>query len=160
MNDDTEKSARLLTVGWREWIALPDLALPRLKAKVDTGARTSALHTFELDPYRDGGELRVRFGMHPKQRNATEVVYADAAVTDRRTVSDSGGHREERFVITTDVELGGRRWPIELTLTDRDTMLFRMLLGRSAMNGRLCVDPSLSYCCGRPPKRRRHSGKA
>lgn len=159
MNDDTEMSTPLLTVGWREWVALPDLELPRLKAKVDTGARTSALHTFELDPYRDGGALRVRFGMHPKQRNATEVVYADAPVTDRRTVSDSGGHREERFIITTDMVLAGRRWPIELTLTDRDTMLFRMLLGRSAMNGRLRVDPSLSYCCGRPPGRWRRSGE-
>ncbi|HEY5680660.1 MAG TPA: RimK/LysX family protein [Pseudomonadales bacterium] len=123
--------------------------MDRVKAKIDTGARTSALHAFELDTVNRRDGLWVTFAVHPNQRDEESVVRSQAKVTDRRIVRDSGGHEEERFVITTDVEMGGERWPIELTLTARDNMGFRMLLGRTAMRGRYMVDPARSYTTGR-----------
>jgi len=136
----------LHTIGWREWVSLPDLGIPRLKVKVDTGARTSALHAFSVEPYTDEeGHDRVRFGMHPVQKDQQTVVYCDAPVKDRRVVRDSGGHETERFVIETTIQLGGHEFVAEVTLTDRDNMMFRMLLGRTAMKGRFAVDPQSSY---------------
>lgn len=133
-----------IDVGWREWIALPELALPAIKAKVDTGARTSALHAWHVEAYESGGAPWVAFRLHPLQRNTTLSCVCHAPVHDRRMVSDSGGHRERRYVIESTMALGEQRWPIEITLTDRDTMLFRMLLGRQAMHG-LRVVPDASF---------------
>ena len=144
MNEDN-----LLTVGWREWLALPALGLPAIKAKVDTGARTSALHAFETERLKRGGKDIVRFGMHPIQKNSALVVPCEAELVDMRKVSDSGGHTEMRYVIETCVELGGQQWMIEMTLTNRDSMRFRMLLGRKAMEGRILVDPRASYLWGK-----------
>lgn len=138
-----------MTLGWREWVALPDLGLDAIKAKVDTGARTSALHAFELRTFEARGIERVEFKMHPNQRDTRTVVVCVADIVDERTVRDSGGHAERRFVIETPVRIGGREWPIELTLTARDDMMFRMLLGRTAMKGRAIVDPSRSYLSSR-----------
>ena len=139
-----------VAVGWREWIAFPELGLPHVKAKMDTGARTSALHAFELEPFDRDGREWVRFAIHPLQRRTDLVVWRETEVADVRAVSDSGGHKEQRYVIHTDLVLGGKRWPIECTLTNRDTMLFRVLLGRTALAGRILVDPENSYLTGRP----------
>ena len=139
----------LLQIGWREWAAFPDLKIPKIKAKIDTGARTSALHAFYVEPYRDKGVPMVRFGIHPRQKRTDVEIECVAEVADRRNVSDSGGHRERRYVIVSTVELGGLSWPIELTLTNRDTMRFRVLLGRTAMEERVLIDPGASFLLGK-----------
>ena len=138
-----------MTLGWREWVGLPELGIPRIKAKVDTGARTSALHAFEVGEFEEGGRRYVRFKMHPIQHDDDQVVECVAEVIDRRSVRDSGGHSEERWVIATDIHIGDEVWPAEVTLTARDDMLFRMLLGRTAIKGRAVVDPARSYLHGK-----------
>ena len=142
-----------ISLGWREWVALPDLDISRIKAKVDTGARTSCLHTFRTEPYTQDGERRVRFWVHPVQNDMHQVVECDARVLDEREVSDSGGHKELRLVIETTLVLGGESWPVEMTLTNRDTMQFRMLIGLTAMAGRATVFPEASYLAGEPALR-------
>lgn len=137
-----------ITLGWREWVLLPELNLPPLKAKIDTGARTSCLHAFSLQPFNKGRADWVRFGMHPHQHDPETKVFCEAEVVDKRIVTDSGGHREERYVISTLLGLGKAQWPIEITLTNRDTMRFRMLLGRTAMQEKIIVDPGASYLLG------------
>lgn len=142
-------------LGWREWLSLPDLGIGHIKAKIDTGARTSCLHAFYVEPLRRDGRDRVRFGVHPLQRNSRDVVHCEAEVLDQRQVSDSGGHRELRFVIATRLVLLGFDDLIELTLTNRDSMQFRMLIGRTAMAaGGFHVDPSASYLAGRRASRK------
>lgn len=137
------------TIGWREWVALPDLNLPALKAKVDTGARTSALHAFLIEPYNNDGVDMLRFMIHPIQLNDSLEVECHAPVFDFREVTDSGGHREMRYVIQSRLVIGNIEQTIEMTLTNRDTMRFRMLLGRRAMANRFVVDPGASYVNGK-----------
>ena len=141
-------------IGWREWISLPSLGIPWIKAKVDSGARTSAIHAFQVEPFEEDGKKRVRFLVHPIQRRTDICIECIADVIDRRVVSDSGGHREWRYVIQVPVKIGETEYPIEATLTNRDTMAFRMLLGRTAMVHFL-LDAEKSFVLGRPaaPKR-------
>lgn len=137
-------------LGWREWVALPAFGIPRIKAKIDTGARTSSIHAYGIETFRRHGERWVRFKLHPFQGDLVTVIHVEAPLLAERRVRTSGGHESLRPVILTEVEVLGRSWPIELTLNTRDQMGFRMLLGREALNkGRFLVDPSRSYVAGR-----------
>jgi hypothetical protein len=145
-------------LGWREWLALPAFGIEYIKAKIDTGARTSALHAFYLEPFTRDDMPWIRFGIHPNQGSSEEVVHCEAAVADRRSVTDSGGHREDRYVIQTPITIGEQEIVTEITLTDRENMRFRMLLGRTAMRGQFLVDPGRSYLSRpRPPRKRNKS---
>ncbi|MFA6162946.1 MAG: ATP-dependent zinc protease [Methylobacter sp.] len=137
-------------LGWREWLALPELNIARIKAKIDTGARSSALHAFAIEPYRKGGQRWIMFAMHPLQERTDILVECHAQVKDRRWVSDSGGHKQRRYVIETQLIAGQSVVRAEMTLTNRDNMRFRMLLGRTAMDNRFIIDPSSSYLLGKP----------
>lgn len=142
-------------IGWREWVALPQLGLDHVKAKVDTGARTSTLHAFFVESYRSGGKDWVRFGVHPYQRDTVTKRECIAEVLDERMVADSGGNREKRYVIESEAEIGNMKFLIEITLSNRDTMMFRMLLGRTALHRRFIVDPDRSYLIGKRPKKKK-----
>ena len=135
-------------IGWREWISLPDLGVDAIKVKIDTGARSSALHAYDVERFRRRGRDFVRFGIHPIQRNDRQVILAVAELVDERNVRDSGGHVERRPVIRTSAQLNGRLWKIDVTLTNRDEMGFRMLLGRRALVNRFLVDPARSFLAG------------
>ena len=141
----TSHMTNKITVGWREWLGLPELGIDKIKAKVDTGARTSCIHAFRVEEFTQEEQVWVRFWVHPIQDDNNTEIQCQAKVIDQRTVTDSGGHQEQRYVIQTQLLIGGQQWPIEATLTNRDTMKFRMLLGRTAMAGRIVVDPELSY---------------
>jgi hypothetical protein len=141
-----------LVIGWREWLALPDLGVPQIKAKVDTGARTSALHAFDLERFRRRGRDMLRFTVHPYQRSVETTIRCEATLIDERVIRNSGGAEERRPVIETLAALGGWEWTIELTLTRRDVMGFRMLLGRQAVRNRLLVNPGRSYLVGKKKK--------
>ncbi|MFV0574164.1 MAG: ATP-dependent zinc protease [Vibrio sp.] len=134
-----------IIVGWREVLSLPELGIKQIKAKVDTGARSSCLHAFKIETFEKNTELWVRFWIHPLQNNNNHVQICESKIIDRRTVKDSGGHAEERYVIETLLDFNGEQWPIEVTLTNRENMLFRMLLGRTAMHDRIIVDPAASF---------------
>jgi len=144
-----QKDAGLLTVGWREWIAFPGLGIDKIKAKVDTGARTSALHAFRVAPFERDGIPYVAFSIHPNQRDQLTVVDCEAPVMDRRCVRDSGGHSEMRYVIAAEISIGPHRLTAEVTLTDRDSMQFRCLLGRTALRQNFLVDSGRSYLLGK-----------
>ena len=155
-NMASEKNTELMTLGWREWVGLPQLGIEMIKAKVDTGARTSVLHAFEVRTISDGPRLQVEFKLHPNQRDNETIIVCRADVIDERTVTDSGGHKESRWVIETPMTIGPHTWPIEITLTARDDMRFRILIGRTAIKNRAMVNPSRSYLVG---KKRRSKAK-
>lgn len=140
-------------LGWREWVGLPELNIPHIKAKIDTGARSSALHAFSIDPYRKGHQRWVMFAIHPVQKCDDIIIECHAPIKDQRVVSDSGGHKQRRYVIETPLLIGPTLLTVEMTLTNRDSMRFRMLLGRTAMNKRFIIDPAASYLQGNMPIR-------
>ncbi|MCA9102685.1 MAG: RimK/LysX family protein [Pirellulales bacterium] len=145
-----KKPLNLPVIGWREWVALPELGIDSIKVKVDTGARSSSLHAYDLREIRRGGATLVRFKVHPTQRNTRTIVVAEADVLEYRSVRSSSGKASRRPVIVTHVTLLGRTWPVELTLANRDEMGFRMLLGREAIRRRFLVDAGRSYLGGAP----------
>ena len=147
-------SQSLPLVGWREWIKLPDLRVPLIKAKIDTGARSSALHAFDIKLIRRRGKDLVRFNVHPFQRDTRTAIVAEAELLEHRMVRSSGGHETLRPVVLTTIELLDQKWVIELTLASRDVMGFRMLLGRQALRRRFLVDPGRSFLCGEPDSER------
>lgn len=142
-------STRLVTLGWREQLALPQLGIDMLKAKLDTGARSSSLHVDTLETFRRDGATWLRFTLHGGRRQPL-AVHCEAPALDRRSVTDTSGRRTERWFIRSEVELAGARFSVDINLTDRRHMLFPMLLGRSALSGRFIVDPARSYTQSRP----------
>lgn len=149
------KTSEPAVIGWREWVALPQLVIPRIKVKVDTGARSSALHAFDIHRFERDGKTWVSFKVHPFQRNWSRTVSAEAEVVEYRKIRSSGGHVTLRPVILTPVKFMDEIWPIELTLVSRDAMGFRMLLGREAVRGKFLVDAGKSYYGGRPKAKKR-----
>lgn len=158
---DGPHDAASTRVGWREWVSLPDLGVDWIKAKIDTGARTSSLHAFDLECERDGGEQVARFTVRPWQGSQEDPVPVTCPVLDEREVRSSSGHAEARLVVGLRVRLAGREVPAEVTLSRRDEMDFRMLVGREALAHGFVVDPAASYLGGRPPLalRRRNRGR-
>lgn len=138
----------LPVIGWREWVQLPELSTTRVKAKIDTGARTSSLHAIHLQTFDRDGKTFVRFQFHPLQRNTELTAKAEAEVLEFRSVRSSNGHVSRRPVIITPITLHGQTWNVELTLANRDEMGFRMLLGREALRDRFLVDSGRSYVSG------------
>jgi hypothetical protein len=147
-------------IGWREWVRFPDLRVDSIKAKVDTGARTSSLHAFDLREFERNGVTWVRFMVHPEQRKSTPTIPVELPLKAKRRVRDSGGKTELRPVVEAKVELLGQSWPIEITLTSRDAMGFRMLLGRQATRSRFVVDPGGSFYGGKRIRKRKSTSKA
>jgi hypothetical protein len=146
--EEQVETTQMKALGWREWVQLPDLVDVPIKAKVDTGAKTSSLHAFFIEPYTKDGKPWVKFLLHPNQNDNDIEVECHAAVSDRREVSDSGGHKEKRYVIESSIVMGKDVLIAELTLTDRDSMSFRMLLGRNLLRGAFVVDSGSSFLMG------------
>lgn len=146
-NETIRMPAATRLVGWREWLALPDLGVVAIKAKMDSGARSSALHVVRQERFHNAGTPWVHFTVESDGIGSPSVE-AEAEIVDERNVTDSGGHTTKRPFIRTRVRLGDQIWPIEVNLADRRHMLFPMLFGRTAMLGRLLVDPAHSYLFG------------
>jgi hypothetical protein len=140
----------LITLGWRERLALPQLGIGMLKAKLDTGARSSSLHVDTLEEFQRDGATWLRFTMHVGRRQPLHVA-CEAPALDRRAVTDTGGRRTERWFIRSEFQLAGQHFSVDINWTDRRHLLFPLLLGRSALNGRFAVDPARSYTQPRPP---------
>ena len=149
---DQETSCQV--IGWREWVALPELGIRMVKAKVDTGARSSALHAYDIRPINKDGDQWVRFCVHPIQRNNHDSIECEARVLEYRAIRSSNGKVEKRPVIETPVKILDVTWNVELTLTNRDEMGFRMLFGRQAIRGRFFVDAKNSFYGGKPGKKK------
>ncbi len=142
------------TVGWREWVRLPEIGIKRIKAKIDTGARSSSLHAYDIEIVDVSDIQQVKFKVQPLQKNRDRVIEACLPVAEFRKVRSSNGQTTTRPVVRTRLELFGCRYEIDLTLFDRTKMGFRMLIGREALGGRFVVDASSSYCGGKPKKKK------
>ena len=145
MTKVTPKGKQLSVIGWREMLILPELKVEGIKAKIDTGARTSALHAFNCQEFLRNGQKMIRFIINPHQRDRHYRILAEAELLEYRKVKNSGGQVQLRPVIMTPVQLGEHQWQVELTLTNRDVMGFRMLLGRQAIRARFAIDPGRSF---------------
>jgi hypothetical protein len=148
MTKEKKKAARKTVVGWREWVGMPELEIRAIKAKLDTGALSAALHAEEIEVFEEEGVKRVRFKVLPRQKSARGAKLHVADVIDERVVRSSSGHEELRPVISTEIALGLYTWRVEMTLTNRDAMGFRLLLGRDSLRRRFLIDPGRSYLFG------------
>lgn len=155
----SEKKSPLPVIGWREWVSLPDLGIKQIKVKVDTGARSSSLHAFDLHEFERDGEAWVRFKVHPDQRKTAVTVVAEAKILDKRNVRSSSGKASMRPVIATSIRLLGATFIAEVTLANRDAMGFRMLLGREAFRGNFLVDAGGSFFGGKPKRKKKRKRK-
>lgn len=151
---DKEVKSNSKIIGWREWATLPDLGIMAIKGKIDTGAKTSSLHAYDIEAFEKGGKSYVKFKVHPLQHDFSVVVECTALLVDKRHVTDSGGHKEERFVIRTSMVIAGFKKRIELTLTNRKSMKYRMLIGRAALK-HFYIDATQSYLSGKTLKQKR-----
>lgn len=140
----------VIDLGWAEWLALPQLDIPYMAAKVDTGAKTSCIHAFAVEPFDKDGTTWLNIGIHPIQNNNEVEIWRQLPASEQRIVRDSGGHEESRWEIKTEIAIGGQSWNSDITLTSRDSMQFRMLLGRSAMAGNARVLPGKKFLLGNP----------
>jgi hypothetical protein len=138
-----------VVIGWREWIRFPDFSGVRVRAKIDTGARTSALHAANIKVFEQDGRPMVSFDMFPRARSTETIVPCMAPLIARRRIRNSGGQETFRYIIETNIEIGGDVWPIEISLTQRDRLQLRMLLGRTALGGRYLVDPVNCHLLGK-----------
>lgn len=150
-----KKQINLPVIGWREWVTLPGLGIKNIKVKVDSGARSSSLHAFNLKIFDREGVQWVKFRVQPAQRSDEDSVVVESEILEFRSVRSSSGVAKMRPVIVTDLELLGERWPVEITLASRDEMGFRMLLGREAFRGRFLVDGGNSYYGGKPKRKKK-----
>lgn len=150
LSSSRSSKASLSVIGWRETIALPQLNVNYLKAKIDTGARSSALHAFKIEEFQLNNKLMIRFQIHPFQRDNKQIIMAEAELLEYRQIKSSNGHTQNRPVILTSAKLGEQQWQIELTLTNRDVMGFRMLLGRQALRNRFLINPGKSFLQSNP----------
>jgi hypothetical protein len=155
----TEPAHSTTITGWREWVSLPSAGIPWLKAKLDTGARSSSVHAYGVELVGAGEQERVRFWIRPWQDSADDAVMVECAVHDRRTVRSSSGHAEERLVVLMEVAIMGRVVEAEVTLSNRDAMGFRMLIGRQALRQGFVVDSARSFLGGRAPKHVRRANR-
>ena len=142
----SKKNIEKFKIGWQEWVALPGLKIPAVKAKIDTGAKTSALHAFDIKPFTKGKKKYVRFNVNPLQGDKTIFIACSCPIFDIRNVMSSNAQVEERYVIKSMLCLGSQKWEIELTLSNRDPLRFRMLLGREALCSKVIIDPSKTLC--------------
>lgn len=136
-------------IGWREWAAFPEFGVERIKAKIDTGAKTSALHAFRIREVMRDGEAFAEFYLHPEQKRKRPEIFCAARIVDRRAIKSSNGVVENRLIVRTPIRLGNREWPIDVSLTNRDSMGFRLLLGRDALRRKVLIDPKASFLLGR-----------
>ena len=143
------KKSKATLIGWREWVSLRTLGIEQIKAKIDTGARTSSLHAHDIQEFTRGNRKYVRFTVHPQQRNIKQTVACETPLLEKRKVKDSGGKVTLRPVILTEISLGEMVWEIELTLTNRNEMGFRMLLGRQAIKKSFLINPGKSFLVGK-----------
>ena len=144
-----QMNSELRPIGWREWVSFPELGISKIKAKIDTGARSSCLHTADYELFEKDGERWVRFTVHPRVSHPEIENHAEAPVVDMKDVTDSGGHTQLRPFIRATMRAGGQDYDIDLSLTNREGMKFRMLLGRVALAGAFVVDCEKSYLLGK-----------
>jgi hypothetical protein len=143
-----------MIIGWREYVSLPDLGVEQISAKIDSGARTSCLHAMNIEEFYKGDDLYVRFATQPKRKDTKFEVTCEAQVKEKRIVKSSNGTESKRYVIVTNVQMGNYKWPVEMTLTGRKKMTYKMLFGRTSMGVDFLINPTHSYLQGEP----RHEG--